>query len=143
MFKAEDFPQLRTMAEINALHWEEFEWFCKYFLEHLGYERIQVTPKGEYGSDGGIDINCYKDKEKYLGQCKHWATGSHGFLPVRVVMEHAGRMEFHRIKRGIILTTLECSSMDYEAANRLHIQLIGKREIYQAMKKLQPEFGQA
>ena len=128
------------MSDIRYLHWKDFEWFCKYLLEHLGYERISVTSKDSHVSDGGIDITCYKDQEKVLGQCKQWKNGSHGFLPSRVVMEHAGYMKLHNAKSGILLTTLDMSSMDYEAAKKLDIKLIGKREIVETMKRLNPAF---
>ena len=140
MFQPEQLRQLHNLKEVHDLSWEDFEWFSKFFLEHLGYTRVCRTKKNKYGGDGGIDINCYKDNEKILGQCKQWDHGSHGFLQTKVIFEHAGYMKFYGVTHGIVMTSLEFSSMDLEYAKKLNIRLIGKREIIQEMKLLNPQF---
>ena len=142
MFTRENLIQLQSTRELETLDWSDFEWFSKYFFEHLGYERAHVTGKhGEFDGDGGIDVEMYKDNEKIYVQCKRWNVGFNGrILPLHVIRELGGCLLRDGVKKGVVITTLDLDDSGKKEAKLMNIDLYGLAEITQNMKLINPKF---
>lgn len=145
MFTREDFRSISTLDQITTLHPKDFEWFCKFLLEQRGHTGVLVTQKhGKYRGDGGVDTISVANGEKVYGQCKRWNPNFwgcfNGRLPVRVIRELGGCMLRDRVKKGVMLTTLDYDGTDKREAAQMNIELIGRQEIASTMKTLIPTF---
>lgn len=60
-----------TSSEVSKLNWAEFEGLVAEAFRQKGY---RVVERGGAGPDGGVDLELYLGKDKYLVQCKHWRT---------------------------------------------------------------------
>jgi len=140
-FTEADLSRLRSIREIRSMHPRRFEWFCKFFLPYLGYQRIFVTRKhGDREADGGVDLLATFAGVKVLIQCKRWNEGPKHFIPVDVIRALGGCMLRERISRGAVVATLRFSSLDYQEAKKMNIELIGTREIVRTMRRINPRF---
>ena len=145
MFRSEQLEKLNSMSEIASLYWKDFEWFTKFFLEKRGHTNVLVTKKhGKLGGDGGVDVTSVFQGEKFHTQCKRWNPSFKGtfkgLLPVHVVRELGGCMLRDDVHRGIVMTTLRYESLDLSEATKMKIELIGRDEILNAMKEINPYF---
>lgn len=69
-----------TSSEVSKLNWAEFEGLVAEAFRQKGY---RVVERGGAGPDGGVDLELYLGKDKYLVQCKHWRTYQVGVAIVR------------------------------------------------------------
>lgn len=67
--KRELFERQKSLPDISALKWREFEEFIGEAYKRQGY---QVEVRGGNEPDGGIDLILRKKGEMVLVQCKHW-----------------------------------------------------------------------
>jgi len=143
MFTRENLSQLKNTAQLLTMDWSNFEWFSKYFFEHFGFEKTHVTGKhGEFDGDGGIDVEMYDGEGKIYVQCKRWTVGFNGtILPLHVVRELGGCMYRDRVKKGVVMTTLDIDESCKREAKLMNIELYGLAEIAANMKLINPEFG--
>lgn len=142
MFQRESLLLLCNTAQLKEMDWKDFEWFSKYFFEYFGYERTHVTGKhGEFDGDGGIDVEMYKGNEKFYVQCKRWHVGFKGtILPLHVIRELGGCLLRDRVKKGVVITTLDIDESGKKEAKLMNIELYGLTEIIEKMKIVNPEF---
>lgn len=140
-FTEQDLSRITNIGEIRSMHPRRFEWFCKFFLPYLGYQKLFVTRKhGSYEADAGIDLYATFAGDKALIQCKRWNDGFKHFIPVDVIRALGGCMLRERIPRGAVVATLRFSSIDFREAEKMNIELIGTREIVRTMKRINPHF---
>lgn len=140
MFRPEDFATLNSMKEVQQMGWKDFEWFCKFFLESLGYERVSVTPP-KY--DGGIDNIAYKDGQKIFVQAKHWdknGSKKKNYLPVEVVRALAGSMKQRSVEKGIIIATVPAYNQAKREARNLNIEIIDFEKLKILLRQVKPDF---
>lgn len=133
------------MADIELLSPKDFEWFCKFFFDNVGYESVMVTKKhGERQADGGIDVTMKKDGERIYVQCKRWAFGfgEQNVLPVRVIRELGGCMLRDDVHKGIVITTLKIDDLGKREAQLMNIDVMGHQEIADRMKFVTPTFNE-
>ncbi len=135
MFTKENFKCISGIKDIRNLPWHDFEWFCKFFLEYLGFERIRVT-KPKY--DGGVDLIVWKNNQKYLVQAKNWRED---WFPVSVVRELGGVMKRWEMTRkesvkGIIITTAPSFQTAEKEAKDLGIIILNKEKIDRYMSNI-------
>lgn len=142
MFNKEALTKLCNIAEIEAITPRDFEWFSKFLMEHLGYEKVFVTEKhGEREADGGVDLTMFKGEKIYV-QCKHLRFGFNGnILPVKIIRELGGCMLRDKVNRGIVITTLEVDELGKREADKMNIGLIGQSQLIEYMKTINPEFN--
>ena len=87
----------RSLDDIRAMTWQEFELLVGEFYRRIGYA---VTECGLGGADGGIDLVLRRKKEVVLVQCKQWRTISVG---APVVREMYGLMAHHEATQVFIV----------------------------------------
>lgn len=97
--RKELYEQQKSLPDINALKWQEFEEFIGEAYRRQGY---QVEEKGGNQPDGGIDLILRKKGEMVLVQCKHWETEQVG---VNIVRELYGVVAAEGATKGIVVTT--------------------------------------
>ena len=78
----------------------EFEIWCSEYLSKLGFTNIIVLP---LGPDGGKDIICEKDSQKFYVECKRYYI-DHSISTFHVE-KLLGAMISDNINNGIIITT--------------------------------------
>lgn len=141
MFTKEDFAKLKSMADVDKLSPQDFEWFCKFFLEHIGYTQILVTQKyGDRHADGGVDIICSLEGKKVYVQCKKWHFGFNGYMKIAPVRELGGCMLRDKISQGIFIGTLGYDQGTLKEAEKMNIRLIDATYIADQMRLLNPKF---
>lgn len=85
----------RRVADIQRMHWREFEQYCGEVMLAAGY---RVKDLGGGAPDGGVDLLLKKGGRSYLVQCKQWR----GKVGVKVVRELYGVMVSEGASGGII-----------------------------------------
>jgi restriction system protein len=88
----------KTIEEIKAMSWRDFETFVGEVFRRQGYS---VEETGGGGADGGFDLILRKGNEKVLVQCKQWRTYQVG---VKIVREMYGLMVAEQADRVIIVS---------------------------------------
>ena len=140
MFKQEDFAALSSMKEVQQMGWKDFEWFCKFFLESLGYQSVSVTPP-KY--DGGVDNIAYKDGEKIFVQAKHWdknGSKKKNHVPVEIVRALAGSMKQKSVEKGIIIATVPAYDQAKREARNLNIEIIDLEKLKTLLRQVKQNF---
>lgn len=85
---------------VHRLTPHEFEIWCSEYLYQLGFTNIILLP---LEPDGGKDIVCEKDSEKFYVECKRYSlNNSISLLQVEKLL---GAMISNNINNGIIITT--------------------------------------
>lgn len=97
--RRELFERQKSLQDISALKWREFEEVIGEAYKRQGY---QVELRGGNGPDGGIDLIMKKNGEMVLVQCKHWEAEQVG---VKIVRELYGVVAAEGATKGIIVTT--------------------------------------
>ena len=94
------FERQKSLPDISALKWREFEEFIGEAYKGQGY---QVEERGGNEPDGGIDLILRKKGEMVLVQCKkHWEAEQVG---VKIVRELYGVVAAEGATKGIVVTT--------------------------------------
>ncbi len=119
----------RSLPDISALHWKEFEGIIGAAYKNMGYE---VKEFGGSKPDGGIDLILLQNGHKAIVQCKHWEDYAVG---VKVVRELYGIMAAEGADQGILITS---SYFTREAENFAYgkpLQLIQGNELSRLIKR--------
>jgi len=112
-----------TSSEVSKLNWAEFEGLVAEAFRQKGY---RVVERGGAGPDGGVDLELYLGKDKYLVQCKHWRTYLVG---VAIVRELYGVMAAEGAVGGFVVAS-GAFTADAEAfAEGRSIQLVDARRL--------------
>lgn len=90
--------QLYTL--VHRLTPREFEIWCSEYLSKLGFTNVTLLP---LGPNGGKDIICEKDSEKYYVECKRYSLNN-SISPLQIE-NLLGAMISDNINNGIIITT--------------------------------------
>lgn len=140
MFKKKDFIALNSLQEVQQMSWRDFEWFCKFLLESIGYDSVSVT-SSKY--DGGVDNIAFKNGEKVFVQDKHWSKyGSRKkrYVPVEIVRALAGSMQQKSVKKGIVIATVPVFEQAKREARKLNIEIIDLEKLKLLLKSIKPNF---
>lgn len=65
---------------LNKMSWREFEGLVAETYRRQGF---RVIERGGNGPDGGVDLELYMGRDKYLVQCKQWKSIKVGVASVR------------------------------------------------------------
>lgn len=120
-----------SVASLQALPWQHFEWMVGEAYRRQGYA---VDDSLDAGPDGGIDLVLRKDGQTTLVQCKRWRTQSVG---APIVRELFGLLNHHGAARAIVVT---CGHFTREAAafaDGKPIDLIDGPALLQLVKDVQ------
>lgn len=105
-------------------------------MNHLQYEfacakewerkhpksKVLVTPKGDFGADGGIDLIIETPNGKMLGQCKHYnENGVIKRLPVKEIRALKGVMAREKIEKGVFFSSIKFSQKSWKEAKEDNI----------------------
>lgn len=85
---------------VHRLTPHEFEIWCSEYLSKLGFTNILLLP---LGPDGGKDIICEKDSQKFYVECKRYSPNNS--ITTLQVEKLLGAMISDNINNGIIITT--------------------------------------
>lgn len=85
---------------VHRLTPHEFEIWCSEYLSQLGFTNIILLP---LGPDGGKDIICEKDSQKFYVECKRYSLNNS--ISILQVEKLLGAMISDNINNGIIITT--------------------------------------
>lgn len=110
-------------AEIAKLSWADFESLVAESYRQKGY---RVVERGGAGPDGGVDLELYMGKDKYLVQCKHWRTYQVG---VAVVRELYGVMAAEGAVGGYVVASGEFTADAQAFAEGRAIHLVDARKL--------------
>lgn len=110
-------------AEVAKLNWAEFEGLTAEAFRQKGY---RVVERGGAGPDGGVDLELYLGKDKYLVQCKHWKTYQVG---VAIVRELYGAMAAEGAVGGFVVASGEFTEDAQAFAEGRSIELVDARRL--------------
>ena len=85
---------------VHRLTPHEFEIWCSEYLSNIGFNNIVVLP---LGPDGGKDIICEKNSEKFYVECKRYSISDS--ITAFEIEKLLGAMICDNINNGIIITT--------------------------------------
>src|SRR5690606_31925591 len=103
---------------LRGLSWQQFELLVGEYFKRQGYT---IRQDAQAGPDGGVDVTIYKDKEKYLVQCKQWKAVQVG-LPV--VRELLGAISIQGAVGGFVVTSGDFTKPARDFASGTNIELI-------------------
>ncbi len=142
MFTKEGFEKLKSMADVLDLSPMDFEYFCKFFLESIGYQHVFVTEKfGEHHADGGVDIRCELNNQKVDVQCKKWGPRFNNYMKIAPVRELGGCMLRDKVPLGVFIGLLGYDANTKRDAVKMSIRLIDGDEIANHMRSMNPRFN--
>lgn len=88
-----------SLDALEKMSWREFEGLTAETFRRQGY---RVVERGGDGPDGGVDLEMYRDSDKYLVQCKQWKAMKVGVATVR---ELYGVMAAERAVGGFVVSS--------------------------------------
>ena len=115
----------------DALHdmsWQEFEVTVS---EAFRLDGFRVEERGGAGADGGIDLVLYREREKFLVQCKQWKAYQVG---VSVVRELYGVMAAQGAAGGFVVTSGRFTKDAVEFAEGRNVVLIDGAILFDMIK---------
>lgn len=110
-------------TEVAKLSWAEFESLVAESFRKKGY---RVVERGGAGPDGGVDLELYLGKDKYLVQCKHWKTYQVG---VAIVRELYGVMAAEGAVGGFVVASGAFTQDARAFAEGRSIELVDARSL--------------
>lgn len=98
-FLGRRFAQQRTLDDLRALTWQQFESIVGEAFRRKGYSVIET---GQGGADGGVDLMLSKNGQRYLVQCKQYRASTVSVMTVREIF---GVVAARRAAGAIVVTT--------------------------------------
>lgn len=100
---------------LNDMSWQEFETTV---AEAFRLDGFRVEERGGASADGGVDLVLYREREKFLVQCKQWKAYQVG---VSVVRELYGVMAAEGAAGGFVVTSgkFTPSAIDFAAGRNV------------------------
>lgn len=128
--KKNKFDNCKTIKDLRALKWREFEELVAYIFEKKGYN---VTHNGANGGggDGNIDVIAKKRFTKLLIQCKHYRNP----IDVNEVRKILGTSIIHKGK-PVIYTTSSFTKPAIEEAKKGKVILVDGESVVKELLKL-------
>lgn len=108
---------------LEKMSWLEFEGLVAETFRQKGY---RVVGRGGDGADGGIDIEMFMGKDRYLVQCKQWKTRQVG---VAIVRELYGVMAAEGAVGGFVVASGSFTPDAAEFASGKSIELVDARKL--------------
>lgn len=115
----------------NLLHRltpHEFEIWCSEYLSNIGFTNIVVLPTGP---DGGKDIICEKDSERFYVECKRYSLSN--TITAFQIEKLLGSMICDNVNNGIIITTGTVSDEAKSILNKIEkpykINIISSKDL--------------
>ena len=108
---------------LEKLSWQEFEGLVAETFRQKGY---RVIERGGDGPDGGIDVELYMGKDRYLVQCKQWKTRQVG---VAIVRELYGVMSAEGAVGGFVVASGSFTPDAAAFASGKSIELVDARKL--------------
>ncbi|MGJ8650763.1 MAG: restriction endonuclease [Opitutaceae bacterium] len=122
----------RSISDLRALHWREFEMLVGEFYRQRGYDIAET--KG--GADGGIDLDGVDPNgRRILIQCKHWKNAKIG---VKIVRETLGVLHKAGAARAIVIGTGNFTKEALAFANGEPIELIAGDQLAGMLGNIKP-----
>lgn len=118
--------QVASNPSRNALEkmsWQEFEGLAAETFRRQGY---RVVERGGNGPDGGVDLDLYMGKDRYLVQCKQWRAFKVGVATVR---ELYGVMTAERAVGGFVVASGEFTDDARNFAEGRSIKLVSTQSL--------------
>ncbi|WP_232428966.1 restriction endonuclease [Aromatoleum toluclasticum] len=103
------------------MSWREFEGLVAETFRQKGY---RVVERGGDGPDGGVDLEAYQGRDKYLIQCKQWKARQVGVATVR---ELYGVMTAERAVGGFVAASGSFTADAQAFAEGRSIRLVDAR----------------
>lgn len=128
--KKNKFDNCKTIKDLRALKWREFEELVAYIFERKGYNVIHNGANGG-GGDGNIDVIAKKRFAKLLIQCKHYRNP----IDVNEVRKILGTSIIHKGK-PVIYTTSNFTKPAIEEAKKGKVILVDGESIVKELLKL-------
>jgi restriction system protein len=122
-FVRRKFAAQRSIADLRALTWQQFETIVGEAFRRKGYSVIE---NGQGGADGGVDLVMSKDGKRYLVQCKQYRAST---VSVTIVREIFGVVAAQRAAGAIVVTTGAFTKDAIEFAKSQPIELIDGRAL--------------
>lgn len=121
----------RSLADIKALSWREFEQLVGEAFRRQGYVVLET---GQGGADGGVDLLLQRDDKKRLVQCKQWKQWKVG---VNVVREQFGLLTHHGAERAIIVSVGEFTPEARRFVEGKPIDLVNGADLVELIRSVQ------
>ena len=118
LFIRRKFAAQRSLADLRALTWQQFEAIVGEAFRRKGYSVVET---GQGGADGGVDLILAKDDQRYLVQCKQYRASTVGVTTVREIF---GVVAARRAKGAIVVTTGQFTKDALDFARSQPIELI-------------------
>ena len=113
---------------LNGMTWQEFEMTV---AEAFRLDGFRVEDRGGSAADGGIDLVLYREREKFLVQCKQWKAYTVG---VGVVRELYGVMASEGATGGFVVTSGKFSRDAIAFANGRNVTLVDGPILFDMIK---------
>jgi restriction system protein len=113
---------------LHGMSWQEFEITVS---EAFRLDGFRVEERGGAGADGGIDLVLYREREKFLVQCKQWKAYQVG---VGVVRELYGVMAAQGAAGGFVVTSGRFTKDAVEFAEGRNVVLIDGAILFDMIK---------
>lgn len=110
---------------LEKMSWREFEGLVAETFRQKGY---RVELRGGAGADGGIDVELFMGRDRYLVQCKQWKTRQVG---VAIVRELYGVMAAEGAVGGFVVASGSFTADAAEFAQGKSIELVDARKLRQ------------
>ena len=108
---------------LEKMTWREFEGLAAETFRRQGY---RVVERGGDGPDGGVDLELYQGKDKYLVQCKQWKSSKVG---VAIVRELFGVMSAEGAVGGFVVASGTFTQEAKAFAEGRSIRLVDARRL--------------
>ena len=105
-------------SALEAISWSDFEVLTAEVFRRKGFA---VERRGGNGADGGIDLQMWHGKDKYLVQCKQWKSAKVG---VNVVRELFGVMSAEGAVGGFVVASGDFTKDAQKFAEGRSIELV-------------------
>lgn len=113
---------------LNGMTWREFEMTV---AEAFRLDGFRVEDRGGSSADGGIDLVLYREREKFLVQCKQWKAYTVG---VGVVRELYGVMASEGATGGFVVTSGKFSKDAVDFAEGRNVTLVDGPILFDMIK---------
>jgi restriction system protein len=112
------FAAQRSLDDMRALTWQQFETIVGEAFRRQGYSVIET---GQGGADGGVDLELTRAGERFLVQCKQYRAQDVSVMTVREIF---GVVAARKADGAIVVSTGRFTNDALESARGQPIRLI-------------------
>ncbi len=116
----------RTLGDLRALSWKEFEALVADAYRRYGWSVRETGALSGGGADGGVDLVMRRSGEVVAVQCKRWRMRDVGVDKAR---ELQGALADCGAQRGILVTCGRFTPAAEDFARRNRVKLVGGAEL--------------